>query len=734
MTGRRFRQVDQLEVLRYIDSHYLCRVRPIFIFLLVACAFLSKAAHYELFEQNGKMGIKDERGQVVIPPAFEALGWSDGSFSVIGETTGYRVQNHWGLINLKKEFITPAEFEELVYQGGEFVVARKKVSLVAIKSGCINLRGEVHLPFVYDGIKVSGLRAIVFNLVGSRFSVGLTNLKNEVLIPLLYKDIHSLGTLRYAVENREGKIALFSENGSAVSDFTIDSLSAFYKGYSIIHEHGLQGLIDREGVIKAPARYQSIKIEEDGRVFGKLPGEWTFLDNQNKVLTTLVADYLIPVSKRRTIIKSGNRFGLIDELHQPLIRTEWDSLSELKQDLFLVRKHDRWGVITGTGKFQVPAVYDTLQFYDQGFRAFLKANGWLLLDKNGTVKTAKAYRSIQQFDSFTWKVRNGIYWGLLNQDGNEVVHCVFDSIGDRTNQLVAVKFKGLYGIIDLHENWILAPQPYPIRLANDTRYLLRQKGNSFLKSIEGKVIYFTSYPVEFKEKYWIEHLPNGAENNFNYDGAKIAIEEKPKDKPSVTEVSVSSLFQMNEGLQGIRRNGKYGFVDEKGQLRIANRYDSVRAFQNGLAPIKLIGLWGFINTADKIVIQPNYESVSTFINGLSLVKRNSKMGLIDQRGQVVLPVRYEHIDRLSTGKFLLKANRLLGVAHENGTIEIEPRFDELKVLDDRQLLVKQANKWGLISSSGLDIIPMQYDKLQFDSSKSQFLAFRKSEWKEIEVK
>ena len=151
-----------------MDTHYLCHVRPIFILLFIACVFSSEAAPYELFEQNGKMGIKDDRGQVVIPPAFEALGWSDGSFSVIGETTGYRAQNHWGLINLKKQFITPAEFEELVYQGGEFVVARKIVSPVATKSGCINLRGEIQLPFVYDGIKVNGLRAIVFNLMGSR--------------------------------------------------------------------------------------------------------------------------------------------------------------------------------------------------------------------------------------------------------------------------------------------------------------------------------------------------------------------------------------------------------------------------------------------------------------------------------------------------------------------------------------------------------------------------------------
>ena len=60
-----------------MDTHYLCHVRLIFILLFVACFFLSEASPYELFEQNGKMGIKDERGQVVIPPSFEALGWID---------------------------------------------------------------------------------------------------------------------------------------------------------------------------------------------------------------------------------------------------------------------------------------------------------------------------------------------------------------------------------------------------------------------------------------------------------------------------------------------------------------------------------------------------------------------------------------------------------------------------------------------------------------------------------
>jgi len=44
-------------------------------------------------------------------------------------------------------------------------------------------------------------------------------------------------------------------------------------------------------------------------------------------------------------------------------------------------------------------------------------------------------------------------------------------------------------------------------------------------------------------------------------------------------------FQLSEGLLGIRRDDKFGFVDARGSLVIANRYDSVADFKEGLAPV-----------------------------------------------------------------------------------------------------------------------------------------------------
>ena len=671
--------------------------------------------------------MKNEQGVVIIPAAFESLGWSDGSFSVIGQTTGYRLNKQWGLINLKKEFITAAEYEELTYKGGEYLVARKKISPVATKAGCINLRGEVKIPFSYDGIEISGLRAIVFTLAGAKFNYGLADLQNQILIPLSYKTIFSLGTLRYAVENREGKFALFSDEGKPITDFKIDSLSKFYKGYSVIYENGLQGLINREGEIKLPVEYQAIRIDEEGTVFAKLPGEWIYLNRKNEIQKRFFADDIIPVSNKRQIVKGGTKYGLLDEEGKWLIPVLWDSLREIKENLFLVRAKNKWGVITDKNQKIIPVAFDSIDFQNS-FRIFLKHSGWQLIDIEGKMQTQKSYLSIIKFNGSSWIAQNGIYWGVLDATGREIIHCVFDLIGDRTKNLVAVKFKGQYGIIDKNENWKLAPQPFPIRLANDDRYVLVQPGNSFLKGLNGEIIYFSSHPIEFRENYWIEQLPYGNENKISYDGLKITEDTLSTSAEKLTAEGKVS-FGFSEGLRGIYKDGKYGFVDEHKTLRIANRYDSIDDFHEGLAAVKLIGNWGFINASDRIVIHPNYQHVSFFQNGLAIASRNNRAGLINKLGTRILDFKYDIVEKLSNQKFEIVSSTLKGRVDGNGRIEIEPRFEFLQETEPGFLMAIQNGKWGLISEQGLGIIPLIYDRMVWDAEKKQYLTLKKGEWK-----
>lgn len=680
------------------------------------------ARQYQTFEENGKVGMKDDEGHVVIPPSFEALGWSDGNFSVAGEVTGYRLRGLWGVINLKKEFVTKAEFESLTYAGGENIVARKKINAISYKSGCVNLHGEVKIPFMYDGIRLQGLRAIVFNLNNSQYRYGLVDCSNKPILAVSYKYIRPLGTLRYAVENDQGQVALFNEAGSRVTEFTIDSVSSFYRNYAIVYQDHLQGLIDRDGLTKLETKYQSIKISEDGKVFAQLPNEWSFINEKNETKRQIFVEELRILDDKFFCFKTGNRWGVMNDNLKQTLSAQYESVLEIDQGKLIAAASSKYGVVDYQNGLVVPFLFDSLRHSNQLLCAFSKGKGWRLIDSQGRALSNGFYEKILQLTEEFFSVKNKGFYGLTDSKGKEVVHCVFDSVAAPVEGLVAVKFKGKYGIIDINENWRVAPQDFPLRAINQLVYLQKQPGNNFVKTFSGEIKYFSPYRLRFNVQDFIETLPNGIEKTIGYDGVILHRIDSPE--------NIEEVFQEREGLRGMKKNGRYGFVDKNGRLRIANRYDSIGEFHEGLAAVKLIGKWGFVDVNDHVVINPNYDNASTFFEGTAIVSRNKKFGVIDKTGNSVLPLRYDSVSR-QTEYFLLTNAQLTGIANFKGNVTIEPRFNSIVPATSNLLIVCRDGKCGVVTNQGLNIIPTIYDHVIYDRARNIFIAEKKSQMKEI---
>ncbi|CAN5182905.1 hypothetical protein BH09BAC2_BH09BAC2_12580 [soil metagenome] len=87
-----------------------------------------------------------------------------------------------------------------------------------------------------------------------------------------------------------------------------------------------------------------------------------------------------------------------------------------------------------------------------------------------------------------------------------------------------------------------------------------------------------------------------------------------------------------EGLIWAAVNGKYGHINTKGVIVTPFRYDDSWSFGDGLAKVKLNGLYGFVNKLGREVIYPKYETVESFYNGKSKVKLNGEEFYIDKFG------------------------------------------------------------------------------------------------------
>lgn len=680
--------------------------------VLLGLSFISLAAQVHPFSENGKFGLKNEQGLVVVPPAYEALGWSDGTFSLVGNVTGYRLQGQWGLLHVQKQKITTADYIALRPAGGDFFLAGRQLNPFTTKVGVITAEGKVSIPFYYDGLQVTGLRAIAFNKNGSRYEHGVITLDDQRIIPLKYKSIVPLGTLRYAVEDFSGQVALFSDRGVVLTDFVIDSVSAFHHDHAIVYQALHQGLINREGEWVAQPEYREIRFDQHW--IGRRYAQCAVLTANNEAVRTLDADELHPVGPY-VRIRKANRFGLLTADWQPKLAVRYERLEPVGQH-WLARQHGKYGLIRADGTEVLPFRFDTLAVQGNLVRAVERPWGepaWSVYDTFGIRKTKRYYQQIAPFHNKLFVVRANGYYGAVDRYGNEPVAPVYDSILQAQDDKLVVRFKGLYGIISNADTWLLLPQPFPLELVSGDYFFIREPTAVWLKKLDGKVIYFTMNRLRADGDRVREEIPGQPDRFIGLDGQE--------QKPATPLDQVAQIFSEHEGMRGILRDGRYGFIDAKGKLRVANRYEGIGYFSEGVAPVKILGRWGFVNSRDQVVINPNYDSVSAFVGDRAVASRDGRWGVINKKGDWVLQPRYGLVTALESGDYRIEANGLAGLATQNGMVLIEPRFETIEVLPTTDVLVRQQGKYGLLSRDGLNKIPLVYDALIYQPGTETFL-------------
>jgi hypothetical protein len=700
------------------------------IFGLLLISFVSAANPYFVFQENGKSGLKNQEGKVLIPALYDAIGWSNGSFSLLNNVTGFRNGQGWGLINVGNQRVTKNEYTELYPAEGNFLIAGKLLkSSPRPAYGVINASGKSVIPFLYDGISIASLRAIVFTRIGNQFRYGLLDLDNKTIIPQQFQNIQSIGTLRYAVRNFEGKISVFSENGQQMTGFVIDSLSAYQNNLAIIYEGKYKGLIDRDGKIKLEAKFREIQLGDDNEIRVREADEWSFLNAENKLLRRIVADSVISIDDKLYKVSTSNQTQLVDENLSPVGNALLTDIRKFQFGKAVYQLGHLYGVLLRDGKVLVPALYHRIDMAKDYILAS-QQNGpmrsWILFDTLGNRQNTRAYESMYALRNGLFAVQHRGFFGIMNSAGKEVVACAYDSLLDVKDRYVVVKFKGHYGVINTSEEWLISPRTNKITLINENRFVEHTPTSAVLKERNGTVIYFSSNRIEIYADHLLEYLPSGTIWKIDMNGV-IADRKVMPDEPT------ERVFEESEGYRAIKRNGRFGFIDSRGRLRIANRYEAVQPFSEGYAAIKILGKWGFINLQDNIAVQPVYEEVKSFARGHALVKQKGLFGLIDKRGKLVLPVRYEFIKVLSSGNFLIQLQGNKGMTDGNGKILIQPKYESLEDTGKGYAVVKKDSKFGVMNYNGVPAIPIMYDYIKYDPSVSLFIAKNKVEWQRIKL-
>lgn len=192
-------------------------------------------------------------------------------------------------------------------------------------------------------------------------------------------------------------------------------------------------------------------------------------------------------------------------------------------------------------------------------------------------------------------------------------------------------------------------------------------------------------------------------------------------------VSVKTTFPLNEkleqltsfseGLALIKKDKKWGAVDNQGQEAIAPRYDSLLNKQGGLTPALQNQLWGYLNDTGSWAVEPRYKKVFPFFNDLAAAYRAPKnWAVINKKGEEISLPNIQFVQEYKFGLLVASKNGkewgIISALQPNIWI-IEPCNRNFRILSPQSIAFSENDYWGLykINPNGkkTTILTAKYD-------------------------
>ena len=345
-------------------------------------------------------------------------------------------------------------------------------------------------------------------------------------------------------------------------------------------------------------------------------------------------------------------------------RFTYQSVESGINDQFIIQRSNHWGIMDPLGNLITPTKYDAIAKLNGYYRVnYLGKQG--ILDEFGEWIVRAEYSKVSVFKEL-FVGRKGYSYAYFNKDSliRKSTLQPLNILGEA----LLIKGDSLFGLMDFKGNILVEPESEKIELRN-AFYQIIQDSSLYLVDQSGMILFGSSLEIE-------------------------------------------DTAGLSEELFLIKKNGRWGFFDFEGRLRIGNRYDSAQLFRGGQAPVKVNGKWGFINKEEQLTIQPYYDEVSSFDKGFSIVRINDRYGLIDKTGNEIVKIAWKEVSKLPTGNFLLRDEYdNVGLISNAGQILLRPEFASLIDFGDKVIISKNG-KQGVLDYTGNQIFRIAFKEIK----------------------
>lgn len=235
-----------------------------------------------------------------------------------------------------------------------------------------------------------------------------------------------------------------------------------------------------------------------------------------------------------------------------------------------------WGLAKSDGNLLIPVEYDKISTYSND-RAIVRKNGEIYaIDSNNNRLSLLKEKALDFGNYAEGRIP------LLTDDGwrrasgdFQLGSTVFEQIGTYSGGYAAAKQNGKWGVIDISSAWLL-PAEYD-------EIVMDELGRSYAQGA-----------VFAKKGTSVRLFVNGIQSRDTYEDAKPF---------------------GNEGYAAVKKNGKWGFIDITGEVKIDYQFEDALSFGQHLAAVKQGDQWGYVNLYGKLVIDPVFLQAKSFADG-----------------------------------------------------------------------------------------------------------------------
>ena len=237
---------------------------------------------------------------------------------------------------------------------------------------------------------------------------------------------------------------------------------------------------------------------------------------------------------------------------------------------------------------KLKAIYDKIYPYgkEPEYAPVCKDNDWYYIDKNGYKKLALDFsvESLGVYGNNLAPYCSEGKYSYIDENAKKASNKTYDFASGFAGKRAAVKNNGKWAIIKSDFSQV-TDFIYDDVVLDDCGFATSQ--NVYIAKLDGK--------------YHIFDIDGKVKGDEGFDEAKAFVSDEPT---------------------AIKKDGKWGFVNKKGEVELMTEYSDIKPFSNGFAAVCDGKKWGYINKNNTVVIDFEFNEAGSFNNsGIATVKK-----------------------------------------------------------------------------------------------------------------